>query len=92
MIKNFEETLAKKGLRLPTKFNLPTMHGYRPEMDFTGDLKNDVLQWYQDLIRSLRWAVEIIRMDILLETAILSKHLALPCEGNLKQVFILLDI
>ena len=36
MVKNIEETIAKKGLRLPTKFNLPTKHGYRPEMDCTG--------------------------------------------------------
>ena len=30
MVKNVEETRVKKVLRLPTKFNLPTKHGYRP--------------------------------------------------------------
>ena len=47
MVKNVEETLTKKVLRLPTKCNLPTKHGYRPEMDFTSELKADGLQLYQ---------------------------------------------
>ena len=47
MFKNVEETLAKKGLRLPTNSNLPTKHGYSPEMDYTGELKADGLQLYQ---------------------------------------------
>ena len=76
MVNNVEYNLAKKDLMLPTKCNLPTKHGYRPEMDCTGDLKADGLQFYQELIGSLCWAVDIIRVDILLETAILSNHLA----------------
>ena len=47
IVKNVEETLAKKDLRLPTKWNLPTKHDYRPEMDFIGELKSDGLQLYQ---------------------------------------------
>ena len=86
MIKNVEERLEKKGLRLPSKCVSPTTHGYRPEMDCTAELKADGLQWYQEMIGSLHWAVEIGRVDILLETAILSKHLALPREGHLEQV------
>ena len=86
MFQNVEENLKKKGLRLPMKCNLPNKHGYRPEIDCTCELKSDGLQWYQELIGFLRWPVEIIRVDILLETAILSKHLALPCEGHLEQV------
>ena len=86
MVKNIKETLAKKGLRLPTKCNIPTKHSYRLEMDCTGELKSDGLKWYQELIGSLRWEVELGRVDILLETAILSNHLALPCEGHLEQV------
>ena len=86
MVNNVEETLAKKGLRIPTKYNLPTKHSYKPYMDCTGELKSDGLQWYKELIGSLRWSVDISRVDILLETSILSKHLALPCEGHLEQV------
>ena len=86
MVKHVEETLAKNGLRLQTKFNLPTKHGYRMEMDCTGELKADGLQLYQELISSLRWAIKIRRVDILLETSILSKQLALPREVHLEQV------
>ena len=52
MFKNVEETLAKKVLRLPTKCNIPTKHGYRPEMDCTGELKSYGLQLYQEIIGS----------------------------------------
>ena len=55
-------------------------------MDCTGELKSDGLQFYKELIGSLHWDVEIIRVYILLETAILYKQLALPREGHLEQV------
>ena len=61
-------------------------HGYRPETDCTGQLKADDLQLFQELINYLRWVVELGRVDILLETAILSKHLDLPRECHLEQV------
>ena len=86
MVKNVEETLERKGLRLPSKCLSPLKHGYRPELDCTGELKADGLQWYQEMIGSLRWAVELGRVDILLETSLMSKHLALPREGHLEQV------
>ena len=35
---------------------------------------------------SLRWAAEISRADILLETTLMSQQLALPREGHLEQV------
>ena len=86
MVNNVEETLKKKGLRLPSKSNAPLSHGYKPELDSTGELKADGVQWYQEIIGCLRWAVELGRIDILLETALMSQHLALPREGHLEQV------
>ena len=53
-------------------------------MDCTGELKADGLQWYQELIGSLSSAVELGRVDILLKTSILYKHLALPRGGHLE--------
>ena len=85
-VKNVEEVLQKKGLRLPSKCRGPTRYGYKPEEDITAELKADGLQWYQELIGQLRWAVELGRVDILLEVALLSQHLALPREGHLEQV------
>jgi hypothetical protein len=84
-IKNVEEHLASKGLRLPSKCKTPFTSGYKPESDCTGELKADGVQWYQELIGSLRWAVEIGRVDVLLETSLLSRYLALPREGHLEQ-------
>ena len=66
MVNNVEETLAKKGLRLPKKSNLSTKHSYRPEMDFTDELKSDGFNWYQELIGFLRWSIDISIVDILL--------------------------
>ena len=77
MVKNIEDSLKKKGLRLPTKCDIPIRNGYNTEMDCNGELKADGLQWYQDMIGSLRWEVELGRVDILLEVALMSKHLAL---------------
>ena len=59
MVRNIEDGLNKKGLRLPTRCELPIRHGYRPEMDCTAELKADGLQFYQEIIGSLRWAVEL---------------------------------
>ena len=85
-VANVTEVLGKKGLRLPSKCATPLVHGYRPEIDVTPELKADGLQYYQELVGVLRWAVEIGRVDILLEVSMMSAHLALPREGHLEQV------
>ena len=56
-------------------------------MDSKDELKADGLQWHKELIVYMCWAVDISRVDILLEYAILSNDLALPNEGHLEQVF-----
>ena len=85
-VKNVEACIAKKGIRLPLRCVTPLGSKYRPELYTTAELKADGLQWYQELIGFLRWAVELGRVDILLETALMSKHLVLPREGHLEQV------
>ena len=54
MVKNVEGSLNKKGLKLPSKCNPLIRHGYKPEMDCTAELKANGLQWYQEMIGSLR--------------------------------------
>ena len=39
------------------------------------------------MIGVLRWAVELGRLDILLETSLLSAYLASPGEGHLEAVY-----
>ena len=85
-VENVSEFLGKKGLRLPSKCYTPLQNGYQPELDVTPELKADGIQYYQELVGVLRWAVEIGRVDILLEVAIMSSHLALPRQGHLEQV------
>ena len=58
----------------------------KPELEVPAELKEGGVKWYQELIGQLRWALEIFRVDILLEVAILSQHLALPREGHLEVV------
>jgi hypothetical protein len=86
-VKNVEETLAKRGLRLPTKCYTPLATDYRPEMETSAELKSNGVQYYQELVGMLRWAVEIGRVDILLETLLMSTHLAMPGVGHLNQIY-----
>ena len=86
-VDNVETTLAKSGNRLPSKCHTPFSSNYKPELDTTAELKADGVQYYQELVGILRWAVEIGRVDILLETSLMSFHLALPRIGHLKQLY-----
>jgi hypothetical protein len=86
-VKNVEEALAKKGQRLPSKCYSPLPDKYRPELDTSAELKADGVQYYQELIGVLRWAVELGRVDLLLETSLMSSHLALPRIGHLERLY-----
>ena len=85
LVTNVEEELQKKGLRLPSKCPSPFIHCYKPEDDCTTELKENGTQRFQEIVGSLRWAIELGRVDILLEMSLLSKNLALPREGHLEQ-------
>jgi Reverse transcriptase (RNA-dependent DNA polymerase) len=85
IVKNLEVRLKGKHQQLPTKCDTPVKSGYRPELDATDELKADHITMYQELIGELRWAVELGRIDILLEVSLLSSHLANPRLGHLEQ-------
>ena len=83
---NLEATLAKRDMRLPTSnYLMPT--NYHPSEDVSNKLNAQVLQAYQEMINELRWSVEIGRVDIFLEVALISSHLALPRSGHLQAVY-----
>ncbi len=86
-VKNVEESLAKRGLRLPTKVFTPLASDYRPELEASAELKSDGVQLYQELIGVLRWAVELGRVDMLLEASLMSTYMAMPREGHLQQLY-----
>ena len=88
-IENVEQILQKGGQKLPSKCKTPLSSSYRPELDTSHELKENGLQCYQDneLIGVLRWAVELGQVDILLETSMMSMHLALPRRGHLEHLY-----
>ena len=86
-IATVEENLSKSGLRLPTKCTTPFVTGYHPSDDTGKELDAAGTQYFQELIGILRWAIELGRIDMLLEVALLSTHLALPRVGHLQQVY-----
>jgi hypothetical protein len=86
-VTNVEEDLAKNGKRLPSKCVTPFSSNYAPWLETSPELKADGVQRFQELIGQLRWAVEIGRVDILLEVSLLSSYLAMPRVGHLEQAF-----
>ena len=86
-VANVEEKLAKIGERLPSKCATPMSVGYHPSVDVSNELSGDGVRYFQELIGVLRWAIELGRVDILLEVSLLSTHLALPRVGHLQQVY-----
>ena len=85
-IENIEQMLAESNQRLPIKCRTPLSSGYRSELDTSPKLKTEGLQRYQELIGILRWAVELGKVDILLETSLMLTHLALPRQGHLEHL------
>jgi hypothetical protein len=56
---------------------------YRPEEDGTPLLDDDNTTLFQEIIGILRWAVELGRVDIMLDVSLLSSHFSSPREGHL---------
>ena len=75
------------GLKLRPKVRSQMSTNYRPELDGSTELDLENVAWYQSLIGSLRWIVEMGRVDICCEVSMLSSFVASPREGHLQQVF-----
>ncbi|MHA7927589.1 MAG: Ty1/Copia family ribonuclease HI, partial [Marinobacter sp.] len=88
-VRTVEELLREDGnvFRLKTTARVPYPTSYRPELDFSPELGPALHSRFQQLIGILRWAVELGRLDIYLETSILSQYLASPREGHLEAVY-----
>lgn len=54
-----EAFLKRKGLRLPSKCYTALPNGYLPELETLAELKANGVQFYQEMIGVLRWAVEL---------------------------------
>ena len=62
-------------MKLMVKANAPIVKDYRPEIDISPELESDLASLYQSLIGSLRWMVEMGRVDIACEVSMLSSFL-----------------
>jgi hypothetical protein len=87
-VKNVKLLLQEegRGLKSTAKTPFPSTT-YRPEVDMTDECDDQYASRYQNLIGVLRWAVELGRIDIYTEVALLSQHLALPRMGHLEAVY-----
>ena len=81
-----ERKLLEDGKKLANRVSTPMRSGYRPELDATPELKPEQACYYQSLIGVLRWAVELGRVDIIVETGKLSRYCVTPRLGHLEAV------
>ena len=56
-------------------------------MDISPELDTEDASFYQSLIGSLRWIVEMGRIDICCEVSMMASQVAMPREGHLQQVY-----
>ncbi len=87
-VRNVKLLLQAEGRGLKSTAKTPfSSTTYRPDMDMTDECNADKSSRYLQLIGVLRWAVELGRLDIYTEIALLSQHLALPRVGHLEAVY-----
>jgi hypothetical protein len=75
----------KPGMQLK-RVSTPMATGYRPELDSTPELNPQMASYYMSLMGILRWAIELGRVDIMVEAGLLSRFQAAPREGHLEQL------
>jgi hypothetical protein len=89
-ITNIRELLKEEGKELRTskrRGRTPLPVAYKPELEQSNELSLAMISRYLQLIGKLQWAVELGRIDIALETAIMSQYLASPREGHIEAVY-----
>jgi len=69
--------------RLPTHAVSPLSTNYHPEIDDTDELDDRGIEWHQGLVGTLRWMVEIGRIDISHAVSVMSSYLVAPRVGHL---------
>ena len=81
--KNVETYLGNQDRwKMPNSDETPMVTSYRPELDVSPVLGPHDASYYMSLIVILQWIVELGRVDIYLESSIMSSHMAIPREGH----------
>jgi hypothetical protein len=89
-INHIRELLKEEGKELRTskrRGRTPLPVAYKPELEQSNALSPVMISRYLQLIGILRWAVELGRIDIALEMAIMSQYSASPREGHIEAVY-----
>ena len=88
-VKTVEDLLLEDGEGYTLKNNAkdPFPAKYKPELDITDELGPELASRYLQLVGICRWAIELGRIDILLETALLSQYQANPREGHMEALY-----
>lgn len=91
-IDNLEESLRRDGVSPLKVFGKkagerPFPANYRPELDVSPLLGEELHSRYLQLIGILRWAIELGRVDIITEVSVLSQHQCQPREGHLTALY-----
>ena len=60
--------------QFPNKVLMPMVLSYLTVLDASKELKPDNIQFFQELIGMLRWATEVGRVEVMLETSLLLKY------------------
>jgi hypothetical protein len=85
-VKNIEVFLKSKERKLYPS-NQPIHSEYSLELDITPYLDDEMTNFYQSQMSILHWMVELGRLDIYIQVALLSAYLAQPRQGHLEAVF-----
>ena len=91
-VQTVRDLLAEDGRDLktgkrPHKGPLPS--GYKPELDVTDECDAEYHSRFQQLIGILRWAVELGRIDIEIEVALMSQYQASSRYGHLEALYLI---
>ena len=86
-INSLEIHLERRGYKLKNKASTPIGVGYRPECDMSKLCDEDDARLYLSLIGTLRWMVEIGRVDLTCEVSMMASYSAMPTEGHVYQLF-----
>ena len=65
----------------------PFPSGYKPKLDVAPELINELGLRFLQLIGTLRWAIELGRLNIFVEVSQLSQHQALPRRGRFEGLY-----
>ena len=65
----------------------PLPSSYRPELEKSDKLGTELMSQYLQLIGILRWAVDLGRIDIFCEVAIMSQYSASPRVGHIEGLY-----